>query len=244
MTIIIQLSIKSQIMKQYSFLSKIQSQVDLQDIWNILQEPILVLENLEEQIKNQQLQKKMKIDNLELQFQIEQLIHKDFPALIDSYCELSFDYRNHHVLKKEKQGSEIISLTAKKILIKNVSILIEKVYQLEQEFNEIHKNHLLVRDKINSNFETEKEPIYHLENEFDYQKYQENKKQEQKSSVKPNTLFQNEDDNLTTDYEDLNETTIQAQKFQWKSFSYKIFQYFFDLSIFLFVCLLIIFILK
>jgi hypothetical protein len=185
-------------MKQYSFLSKIQSQVDLQDIWGILKEPILVLENLEEQLLKQQVQKKTQLDNLEIQFKVEQLIHKDFPSLIDSYCDLSLDYRNTHILKKEKNGSETLSLTAKNIFTKNISILIDQIYQLEQEFNETNQKKLLVRDKINSNLQTEKDPVYHLENEFNYQNYQKSSTQSLEQFVNTHLPKVNEQENKTS----------------------------------------------
>lgn len=229
-------------MKQYPFLSKIQSEVDLQDIFNILKKPIFVLENLEEQLLKQQVQKKTQLDYLEIQFKVEQLIHKDFPSLIDSYCDLSLDYRNTHILKKEKHGSELLSLTAKNIFVKNISILINQIYQLEKEFNETNQKNLLVRDKINSHLQTEKDSIYHLDNEFNYQNYQQS--------------FQKSLESFTTDsLSKLNEPKNKPSKkikeklnFIFNKLLYFIFNkllyYFSLLVIFIFSILFLIFILK
>lgn len=173
----------------YEFLEKARLEPDLQDVVQYLNKPLNRLEELLYKYEQINLQAKTKLENMEVYRRIDKILHQHLPYLIDTYCNFSISYRNTKLIKQIKEKEELKNYTAKDLLLRDLSKIMEEINILEDKFNDNNKVHFLVNNRILSDFGNQTEILpskqqqqvaVQLENKFNYQNYEH-------VFVKPNT---------------------------------------------------------
>lgn len=158
---------------EYVFLEKASNEPDLQDVVGYLKKPLHLLQELDHSYHRLDAKEQSSIENHSFKNQLDNIVQKYLPGLIEEYCKLSFSYRNTSTIKNEHGKS----YTAKQLLLKNIAKVSEEAIMLQEKFNEHNQFNFLVHDKLalNLGFSPQitgnTQPALSLANQFDYQNF-------------------------------------------------------------------------
>lgn len=168
---------------KFQFYNQLVIQPDVQEIVQDLLPPIKTLENLADKLKNLSQDDVKSAAFVDVATKVERLINKHFPNLVHDYCKLSLEYRNTAIIKRETSNGQQHEYTARDILLKNLSKLIEEIHVVENNFNENYSHKLLVQNRVVNDLgvqknlleiETENVKSVSLKNNFDYKNFVKN----------------------------------------------------------------------
>lgn len=164
----------------FQFYNELIKQPDVEEVIQELLPSLKTLENLNEKLKQLPKDDLKTASFAEVSNKVERLINKHFPNLVHDYCKLSLEYRNTAIIKRETAKDGINEYTAKDILLKNLSKLIEEIHVADHEFNDNYSHKLLVQNRIVNDLgvqknlleiETENVKPVELKNKFDYKNF-------------------------------------------------------------------------
>lgn len=156
---------------KYNFLEKISQEPDLKDdVGQYIVKPLMALYDLEEKIKKLKLNSKTKKNNLDLQFDVEDLSNRRLPQIFDEYCSFPIDYRNQEKISLLNKTTG----TLKEMLLDNLSKIIQEIHGLQKKFYKENQVNFIVQSSyIDTKAQAfEGTPVEILENKFDYEKFQ------------------------------------------------------------------------
>lgn len=165
---------------KFQFYNDLVMQPDVQEVAQDLLPPIKILENLDDKLKKLPANDLNSAAFAEVSSKVDRLVNKHFPNLVHDYCKLSLEYRNTAIIKRETSKNEVKEYTAKDILLKNLSKLIEEIHVAEHEFNDNYSHKLLVQNRVVNDLgvqknllevQTETVKPVELKNNFDYKNF-------------------------------------------------------------------------
>lgn len=180
----------------YSFIKKAETQPDLSDAIEYLKKPLTILEELQYKIQNFSINNKVSSVNQDFILQIDKIINYFLPNLFNNYTQLSLEYRNNTFLK----SIDGKNMTGKDILLYDLGKVINEIYNVEKQFNESNKIHLLANNRIISNLTNNNSTEIELENKFNYDTFVNNSEFifTKQIEVEPNEILPDEKDTEST----------------------------------------------
>ena len=171
----------------YTFYENIKKEVDLQDLVQYLHEPLKRLKVVQLKLEEYKSQKEHIIEIQKLLKESNKLTEELFPKIMSNYSNLSLEFRNEIKIKKiQDNNGKIIHLSAKDLLLSNVSKLIEHIYIIEEQYNQYFSFNFLINNNIASTLgfkENDNPENYNpiiLENKYVFSKEDSNKMMKKK----------------------------------------------------------------
>lgn len=171
----------------YTFYENIKKEVDLQDLVQYLHEPLKRLKVVQLKLEEYKSQKEHIIEIQQLLKESNKLTEELFPKIMSNYSNLSLEFRNEIKIKKiQDNNGKIIHLSAKDLLLSNVSKLIEHIYIIEEQYNQYFSFNFLINNNIASTLgfkENDNPENYNpiiLENKYVFSKEDSNKMMKKK----------------------------------------------------------------
>lgn len=174
----------------YTFYENIKKEVDLQDLVQYLHEPLKRLKVVQLKLEKYKSQKEHIIEIEQLLKESNKLTEELFPKIMSNYNNLSLEFRNEIKIKKiQDNNGKIIYLSAKDLLLSNVSKLIEHIYIIEEQYNQYFSVNFLINNNIASTLgfkENDNPENYNpiiLENKYVFSKEDSNKMMKKKLNI-------------------------------------------------------------
>lgn len=162
-------------------LQLIKEEKDLQDVYNYLYKPLIVLDDIEKKFKSLHVKDKTREVNLDVPYKIDRIKNNYLPQIIHTYLNFDIHYRNTKVIQSVNNQN----LTAKEVLLNQISKVLEEIELIEEIYYLNNQQQFLVNgvivDKIgyeDSLFNVDSKHIT-LKNEFNYQSYEQEEKEKQ-----------------------------------------------------------------
>lgn len=165
----------------HEILQLIKEEKDLQDVYNYLYKPLIVLDDIEKKFKSLHVKDKTREVNLDVPYKIDRIKNNYLPQIIHTYLNFDIHYRNTKVIQSVNNQN----LTAKEVLLNQISKVLEEIELIEEIYYLNNQQQFLVNgvivDKIgyeDSLFNVDSKHIT-LKNEFNYQSYEQEEKEKQ-----------------------------------------------------------------
>jgi hypothetical protein len=158
----------------HEILQLIKEEKDLQDVYNYLYKPMIVLEDIEKKFKSLNIKDKTREVNLDVPYKIDRIKNNYLPQIIHTYLNFDIHYRNTKVIQSVNDQN----LTAKDVLLNQISKVLEEIELIEEIYYLNNQQQFLVNgvivDKIGyeDNLLNNESKHIKLKNEFDYQAYE------------------------------------------------------------------------
>lgn len=155
-------------------LQVIKEQKDLQDVYEYLYKPMFILEDIEKKFKSLNVKDKTREVNLDVPYKIDRIKNHYLPQIINTYLNFDIHYRNNKTI----QSSNGKDLTAKDMLLNQISKVLEEIELIEEIYYLNNQQQFLVNgvlvDKLGYEDSLIDSPEKHitLKNSFDYEAYE------------------------------------------------------------------------